>query len=454
MQFLSVSEITSQIKSTLSNHFSRVCVEGEIGSLTLHQSGHCYFTLKDSNASIKCVLFSGNRARLNFTLETAMKIQVEGNLGVYESRGEYQIICAKITQSGIGNLALQYEKLKQKLKQKGYFDAPKKPLPAFPRNIAIITSLSGAALQDMKFVAQKRWNLLKITIFDTLVQGEKAKDSIARQIKRASGGDFDIIIIARGGGSVEDLWAFNEEIVQDAIFEAKSAKMPLISAIGHEIDFVLSDFTSDLRAPTPSAAMEIALPDTPEWLQRLSDFSDTLCAIWVNRLKQHQNTLDTLRFRLQAYAFDLPKAEQSLLEIRKDLQRHKALFLARKASLAQNLTQILETKYSNITPLKAQNVRNLREKLHDCAHLFLKDKIAQMPLPNRLESAAQAHIVRKITLLNHTKILLNAKNISQACKRGFAQITHNDTIKSLAELKNGDIITLSDGKSTKDARIV
>lgn len=268
-QTQSVSSLNNQIKSLLEATFLHVSVEGEISRATYHSSGHLYFTLKDADSAIACVMFKGNAKALKFQLEEGMAVIVHGALSVFSPRGTYQINCLSMEPAGSGALAKAYEQLKAKLSAKGYFDAErKKRLPKFVERVALVTSATGAALQDMLKVAQKRWPLVNITLLDTLVQGENAKFSIAENIAKADRLNVDVIIIARGGGSIEDLWAFNEEIVADAIFTCQT---PIVSAVGHEIDYVISDFVADVRAPTPSAAMEMLLPDQIEMLQRLDD---------------------------------------------------------------------------------------------------------------------------------------------------------------------------------------
>lgn len=268
-QTQSVSSLNNQIKSLLEATFLHVSVEGEISRATYHSSGHLYFTLKDADSAIACVMFKGNAKALKFQLEEGMAVIVHGALSVFSPRGTYQINCLSMEPAGSGALAKAYEQLKAKLSAKGYFDAErKKRLPKFVEHVALVTSATGAALQDMLKVAQKRWPLVNITLLDTLVQGENAKFSIAENIAKADRLNVDVIIIARGGGSIEDLWAFNEEIVADAIFTCQT---PIVSAVGHEIDYVISDFVADVRAPTPSAAMEMLLPDQIEMLQRLDD---------------------------------------------------------------------------------------------------------------------------------------------------------------------------------------
>ena len=265
MQTLSVSELNLQIKSLLEATFLQVSVCGEVSNCTYHSSGHIYFSIKDKDSALKCVMFRGNARNLKFKIEDGMDLTLSGGITLYTPRGEYQLNCLSAIPSGIGELTLAFEQLKKDYEAKGYFNN-KKSIPRFPYKIALITSKSGAVLQDMLRIAKRRWNLIEFTLMDTLVQGEGAKENIARNIQYADSLGFDCIVIARGGGSLEDLWAFNEPLVIEAIYQAKT---PIISAIGHEPDFVLSDFVADLRAPTPSAAMEMLLPDKLEWLMNL-----------------------------------------------------------------------------------------------------------------------------------------------------------------------------------------
>jgi len=292
---LTVSSLNEQIKHLLEESFSRVVVEGELSRITFHNSGHIYFTLKDKDSAISCVMFRGNASRLKFRLEEGLKVVIDGAVTLYKPRGSYQINCFSISPSGQGALALAYEQLKQKLSDKGYFNPDiKKQLPKFPKKIALITSATGAALQDMLRVANKRYRALEIDIYDVLVQGESASSSIAHAIDVADTKGYDVMVVGRGGGSIEDLWAFNEEIVADAIFRAKTT---VVSAVGHEIDWVISDFVADVRAATPSAAMEIVLPDTNELYQYMDSVSNSFNQTISQKLSNATKDLTHL-FRL------------------------------------------------------------------------------------------------------------------------------------------------------------
>ena len=273
MEFaISVSEITSHIKRTLEEDFSQVKVIGEISNFKAHVSGHWYFTLKDSNASINCTMWRGINNYVFFTPQNGMKVILTGRITVYPPRGSYQLDAKSMKPAGEGELQKAFEELKNRLKTEGLFDEQhKKSIPVFPQVIGIVTGSDTAAFKDMLSVAERRFPLLKIIIAPAKVQGEGAAAEIANQIIALNKQkDVDLIIVGRGGGSLEDLWAFNEEKVARAIY---SSKIPIISGVGHEIDFTIADFVADLRAPTPSAAMELATPNKDEIFAFISEFN-------------------------------------------------------------------------------------------------------------------------------------------------------------------------------------
>lgn len=404
---LSVFELNSQIKTILEETFLSVYVEGEVSGLTKHTSGHYYFNIKDSQSAIRCVLFRGNAQYLNFDLQNGQKVTIIGGLSVYPPRGDYQILCKQITSNALGDLYQQYEKLKIKLQNKGYF-ANKKPLPPFPKHIALITSSTGAALQDMLRVASKRWNLTKITILNTLVQGKEAKECIVKNIAYADTLGVDIIVLARGGGSKEDLWAFNEESVADAIHEAHT---PIISAIGHESDVLISDFVADLRAPTPSAAMEMILPDQTQWLYQISDLQDTL-SYHFSKILTHK----TLLIEHLQEQYKLASHEEKLIMMQNQISQLKTLFNLQ-------IKMILEQK------------ENLFFHLNQNYHSY--NPIAKFE--NQITQIREVY---------------NAKNPEIQYKNGYVQITQNCKIAKLEDLKEGDIFELTSPKISKTAKIL
>ena len=271
---MSVSSLNIKIKSLLEATFMHIQVEGEVASATYHTSGHLYFSIKDDKSTIKCVMWRSSVAKMKFRIEKGMHIVVEGSISVYTPRGEYQFQTVKIEPYGQGALALAFEQLKEKLKAKGYFDAQrKKSLPKYIEKIALVTAKESAALYDMLKIIEKRWPLLEVFIVDTLVQGESAASQIARSLQYADRLGVDIVVVGRGGGSTEDLWCFNEESVADALFEMQT---PVVSAVGHEVDIMISDYVADLRAPTPSAAIEMILPDKQEILYLLDEYAQRM----------------------------------------------------------------------------------------------------------------------------------------------------------------------------------
>jgi len=294
---MTVTSLNTKIKSLLETTFMHILVEGEISTFTYHNSGHIYFTIKDNQSSIKCVMFRFNANRLKFRLERGQRIVVNGSVGVYTPRGEYQLYAVSIEPFGQGALALAYEQLKEKLQQKGYFDPiNKKPQPKYIKKIALVTASKSAGLQDMLKIIDKRWRLVEVTVIDTLVQGDKSAPQIAEALAFADTIGVDAIIVGRGGGSREDLWAFNEEIVADAIFNLKTF---VVSAVGHEIDVLISDFVADLRSPTPSASIEMLLPDQNEVLYMLDELSQRYSQTMSHILSNKSSTLQSLYSQLQ-----------------------------------------------------------------------------------------------------------------------------------------------------------
>ncbi|DAB29465.1 MAG TPA: exodeoxyribonuclease VII large subunit, partial [Sulfurimonas sp. UBA12504] len=395
MRTLSVSALNEQIKGIIETTFEHVFVEGELSRITFHNSGHIYFTLKDANSSIKTVMFRTNAMKLKFELKEGLKVIIDGAITLYKPRGEYQINCFNIEPSGKGALALAYEQLKEKLAHKGYFEpSHKKFLPRFPSRIAFITSATGAALQDMLRVANTRYRLLEIDIYDVLVQGESASYAIANAIFLSDMKGYDLLVIGRGGGSVEDLWAFNEERVADAIFAAKT---PIISAVGHEIDWVISDFVADVRAATPSAAMQIALPDTNELYQYL----DSLESQYTHNLSQK-----------------IVRKRQELLYLANSYTQHS--IEKKLLQKMQEVKQLQENFYQNIA-FKLQNanreVTYVKNAFPNAIDMLFK--LAQNQVSN----------LTKMLESNHPKFKI---------KKGFAQISQNKKVIDISQLQRDD----------------
>lgn len=301
-QILTVSTLTKLIKQTLEENFDNINLVGEISNFKAHISGHWYFTLKDNEAQISCTMWRSLNNYVFFTPQDGMKVLVTGKITVYPPRGNYQIDVRSMKPAGEGELQLAFEKLKEKLFNEGLFDEEhKKPIPQFPEKIGIVTSIDGAALRDMISVAKRRFPLVELIIAPCQVQGVDGINSIINSIKKLNErNDVDVIIVARGGGSIEDLWNFNEEAVARAIYESK---IPIITGIGHEIDFTIADFVSDLRAPTPTAAMELATPKIEDIYFLINDFLSNSSQIIFQLIKENKNKLSQLN---KSYGFRVP----------------------------------------------------------------------------------------------------------------------------------------------------
>ena len=301
-QIYTVSELTKEIKLTLEESYAKISVVGEISNFKSHISGHWYFNLKDSDAVISCTMWKGLNSFVFFTPQDGMKVIVNGKLTVYPPRGNYQIDVRSMKPAGMGELQEAYERLKQKLEAEGLFDEEhKKEIPSFPQKIGIVTAISGAALKDMISVAERRFPAVELVIAPALMQGNGSAESIVRSLGLLNQrDDIDVIIIARGGGSIEDLWSLNEEIVARAIYKSK---VPVISGVGHEVDFTIADYVADLRAPTPSVAMELATPDITKLYSFISEFLRYTFDLIINLIDDSYTKIGTFT---DSYAFRYP----------------------------------------------------------------------------------------------------------------------------------------------------
>ncbi len=319
-----VSELTGLLRASIEEQFSDIWLEGELSNLRAPGSGHVYCTLKDRASQIRAVLFRSSAVRLRFALQEGLQVIVRGRLTVYEPRGEYQIVLDTVEPKGIGALQLGFEQLKERLAAEGLFDRErKKPIPLFPRTVGVVTSLTGAAIRDILAVLRRRWPTLHILIAPVQVQGEVAGRQIAEALADLNDwGSVDVIIVGRGGGSLEDLWSFNEEIVVRAI---AASRVPIVSAVGHETDVTLADFVADLRAPTPSAAAEAVVPVLAEVVERLRELTVRAgqvmlrhCAFERQRLEGNVGGLTDVRFRLQESA---QRTDDLVDQLREMIQR-------------------------------------------------------------------------------------------------------------------------------------
>jgi exodeoxyribonuclease VII large subunit len=360
----SVSEITQLIREVLEESFPVLWIEGEISNFRPHHSGHLYFTLKDANAQISCVMWRSRAASLAMQIEDGLKIRVFGNIRLYEKAGRYQLDILKIEAAGIGDLQILFEQLKQKLLEEGLFDPDhKKNIPAFPQTIGIITSPTGAAIKDILSVLRRRSPSTKLIFKGVKVQGEGAASEIVQAIQLMNDfDDIDVIILGRGGGSLEDLWPFNEEIVARAIF---ASKIPVISAVGHEIDFTITDFVADLRAATPSAAAEIAVPADSEISDMLQKTEQKLGNLILDKIGYYRSQL---RGYMRAHAFRRP--ENILFQ---HMQRIDELSQRLNISL-KNYIQLQQSKLNNLQHhLSALHPENVLQRGYSIS--FKDDKI-------------------------------------------------------------------------------
>jgi exodeoxyribonuclease VII large subunit len=316
---LSVSDVTRLIRDSLEGQFRDIWIEGSVCNLRAPSSGHLYLTIKDDQSQLRAVCFRSAVARLRFVLEEGMAIIARGRISVYEPRGEYQLVIDEVEPQGIGAFQLAFEQLRERLAQEGLFDeARKRPLPIFPGTVGIVTSRTGAALRDILAVLHRRCPLVRVLVAPVPVQGEGAAERIAAAITALSAvSEVEVLIVGRGGGASEDLWAFNEEVVVRAIVQSR---VPIVSAVGHEIDITLSDFAADYRAPTPSAAAEAVVPVLDELAERLAEMSVRLRRSLQHAIQAQRHRLDTslrmlreMRFRLQAQAQRLDELADTLL---------------------------------------------------------------------------------------------------------------------------------------------
>lgn len=402
-KYLTVSAVTRYLKAKfdIDENLQTVYLKGEISNFKAHTSGHFYFSLKDENSKINAIMFRSNASKVIFKPADGMKVLVTGRISVYEAMGSYQIYVDEMLEDGVGNLYIAFEQLKKKLQAEGLFDeALKKPIPRIPKRVGIVTASTGAAIRDIMTTIKRRFPICETILFPTLVQGENAKDDIVRNIKRAEDYDLDVLIVGRGGGSIEDLWPFNEEIVARAIYDCE---IPVISAVGHEVDFTIADFVADLRAPTPTAAAELAVPN-------MSD------------LKKH---IDQLSIRLNEAIYKKVNYLKLYLDSVKNsfvIKNPGVMFENRKQSL-----DLMNTKLNELMLGKVDKMKNELEKIKKSyvltnPKLLYKDNVVCLK-----------NIIDKLELLNPLNIL----------SRGYSITYMNDkALKSAKEVKKDDVLKI------------
>lgn len=402
-KYITVSQLSRYLKFKFDNdnNLTNIFLKGEISNFKLHTRGHLYFTIKDENSRINAIMFASQANKLNFMPSDGMKIMVTGRVSVYEATGGYQIYVEDMIQDGVGNLYIEYEKLKKKLASEGLFDASKKKkIPKFPETIGIITAPTGAAIKDILSTIKRRWPITKTILFPSLVQGASAAPEIVAQIKKAEEYPLDVLIVGRGGGSIEDLWAFNEECVARAIYESR---IPIISAVGHEIDFTIADFVADMRAPTPTGAAEMAVPNMVDLVNYIRQLEIRLNKNIFNLIDLSKKQLTNFK---NSYVLTNPLSYSEIREQKLDMIINKL------NSYITHKMDISVSRYQNV--ISNHIILNPSE-------LFIKNK-------NSLEL-----VINKLELLNPLSVL----------SKGYSLSTVNGkVIKSVKDVKVNDEVNI------------
>ncbi|HCW36879.1 MAG TPA: exodeoxyribonuclease VII large subunit [Staphylococcus sp.] len=430
-KYLSVTAITKYIKYKFDQdpHLLNVFIKGEISNFKRHSSGHLYFALKDDKGVLSAMMFKSSANQLSFNPKEGDQVLVEGRIGVYESRGAYQIYVQSMQLDGVGLLYEKFEALKKELAEKGYFDQEHKlSIPKYPKKIAVLTASTGAAIRDICSTLDKRYPLAEQVLMSTLVQGKGAKDNIINNIKEADSMGVDVIIVGRGGGSIEDLWSFNEREVVEAIYHCKT---PVISAVGHETDTTLSDFVSDVRAATPTQAAVIATPDINALYQLISNARQYLTKHITQTIQQDKHKLKQLSsyYKLKTPSLLYDQETQKLDELQKQLSRN----LEQTVTRNNHKLDILQNKL-RITPIYNKTFQFRQD--------FNRLNMLQTQLVNRI-------ISQKKQVLTNKLAQLDALSPTQIMLRGYSIIEKDDKIiTSKNDLKIDDDITinLKDGK--------
>ena len=415
-KYITVTQLTRYIKYKIDNdvNLNEVFLKGEISNFKAHSRGHFYFTLKDEGSRINAIMFASSTRNIKFMPEDGMKVLVTGKISVFEANGAYQIYVNDMLEDGVGNLYIAYEQLKKRLEEEGLFkEIYKKPIPKIPNRIGVITAPTGAAIKDIISTIKRRWPLCEVYLFPALVQGEDAKEDIVKQIKRADDEyDLDTLIVGRGGGSIEDLWAFNEEIVARAIFECNT---PVISAVGHEIDFTIADFVADLRAPTPTGAAEMAVPQLSDVLNYLNQIKIRLNNTVINQIKVNRKKLDSIRSS--------------------NIFKNPTMIYQTKEMIFDNLVEKLKFNMINLTNVKGKDLIRLKNSYVLKNPYQLLDK----------KSNKYLNLVSKLETLSPLLTL----------KRGYT-MTKKDgkVISSCKKIKKGDSIEIEFRDGSIEAEVV
>ena len=440
VEYITVSEITEYIVDLFDDdsRLNKVFIKGEISNVRFSRKKHMYFTLKDEESQIDCVVFSP-RYKLRFRPKGGMKVLIEGRIGVYKSTGRYQLYVDKMSEYGVGDLHRKFEELKKKLKKEGLFDeSHKKKIPNFPKRIGVVTADTGAAIRDIFTTIERRWPLCEVILFPSLVQGIDASRDIVRQIQRSDNFNLDTLIVGRGGGSIEDLWAFNEEIVARAIYECKT---PVISAVGHEIDFTIADFVADLRAPTPTAAAEFAVPQFGEIRNGVDQLNSRANFAISKKLNENISKFENI--------------------ISKKLFKYPREIYAPKEMQLDNLISRLE-HFSEALIMKNQNRLDLVKNslvFKNPEGIIDSREVEFNVLVGRLEHSSEALIMKnrnRLNLVKNSKILKNPNEVINKQKEKYLlQVSKLELLNPLNTLKRGYTLAKSEGKvisSSKDLK--
>ncbi|MEO6519569.1 MAG: exodeoxyribonuclease VII large subunit [Pseudoxanthomonas sp.] len=428
---LSPSQLNTLARDLLESAFPLVWVEAELGNVTRPASGHLYFTLKDTRAQVKCAMFKPKSSWLKFVPREGLRVLGRGRLTLYEARGDYQLVMDHLEEAGEGALRRAFDELKARLAAEGLFDeARKRPLPAHVQRLAVITSPTGAAVRDVLSVLARRFPLLEVDVLPVQVQGETAAAQITTMLKRAAAsGRYDVILLTRGGGSLEDLWAFNDEHLARAI---AASPVPVVSAVGHETDFSLADFAADLRAPTPSVAAELLVPHRSELLTRLQGLQRRMTALQAQSLRQSMQRADRAVLRLQAMR---PQARLQMLQRRQQDARRR---------LESAWREQLERRHASLRHAAAV----LRATQPSRRLALLKDKL--QALGPRQQAAIARELQRDTLKLRGLARSLEAISPLATVARGYALVTHEDgsLVRSVTQVESGDLVQarVSDGE--------
>ncbi len=414
-KYISVNQLTRYIKYKIDNdiNLNEVFLRGEISNFKAHSRGHFYFTLKDEKSRISAIMFSSSTKNIKFVPQDGMKVLVTGKISVFETTGNYQIYVNEMLEDGVGNLYIAYEQLKKKLDEEGLFKTDhKKPIPKIPNRVGVVTAPTGAAIKDIISTIKRRWPLCEILLFPALVQGELAHETIVEQIKNADNYNLDTLIVGRGGGSIEDLWPFNEEDVARAIYNCNT---PIISAVGHEVDFTIADFVADLRAPTPTGAAEMAVPQKNEVISLINQINIRLNKALINKININKKHLEEIK---KHYIFTNPISIYQAKEMNYD-----SILERLKYSLT-NLIHVKEKNYQRVTSsIILQNPEILFDKK--------KNKYI--------------NILSKLETLSPLKTLQRGYSITKK---------DNKVITSIKNIKKGDNIKIEFNDGDIDAKII